>query len=212
MRNSRFALVLLAGMALALEPAAAQTAVDPGQPSATDVMTKPLSDMNIKKDEIPPILLAARDRPYDMAGLRTCPAIQTEVRKLDAVLGDDIDVAEPGKGGLQVGRLAQSVVGSLIPFGGVIRELSGANEQQRQWNVALYAGSVRRGYLKGMGQQKGCRYPARAATVADVAAHASAVDAKDSKPDAPRKAPAKKGKSGKPVRYESRPVVQPATR
>jgi hypothetical protein len=209
MRNKYIAIACLAGMTFAPAVVGAQTAVDPGQPTATDVVTKPLSDMNIKKDEIPPILLTARDRPYDMAGLRTCPAIQAEVRKLDAVLGDDIDVAEPGKGGLQVGRLAQSVVGSLIPFGGVIREISGANEQQRQWNVALYAGSVRRGYLKGMGQQKGCRYPARAASTADAAAH-SANASHDAKAETPRKTPAKKTKSGKGVRFESKPVVQPA--
>jgi hypothetical protein len=69
------------------------------------------------------------------------------------VLGDDIDVVEEKtageKRGNTVGSLAKSVVGSLIPFGGIIREISGANENQRQWQVALYAGSVRRAFIKG---------------------------------------------------------------
>lgn len=164
-----------ASLALALcsAPLAAQTVVAPKDVTAGDVLTKPLSDVNLKKDAIPPILVAARENAYTTAGLRTCPAIQAEVRRLDAVLGDDIDVAQDKslgeKRGNSVGNIAKSVVGSLIPFGGIIREISGANENERQWALALYAGSVRRAYLKGMGAQKGCRYPARAASAADVA-------------------------------------------
>ncbi|MCW1384167.1 hypothetical protein OLX02_15190 [Novosphingobium sp. KCTC 2891] len=154
-------------------PALAQTAVAPKDVTATDVVTKPLADINLKKDEIPPLLIAARDHPYDVSALRKCGQIQEEVRQLDAVLGDDIDVVQEKslseKRGNSVGNLAKSIVGSLIPFGGVIREISGANENQRQWNLAIYAGSVRRAYLKGLGQQKGCRYPARAASASDVA-------------------------------------------
>jgi hypothetical protein len=56
------------------------------------------------------------------------------------------------------------VVGSLIPFRGIIRELSGANDQQRKVSTAIQAGVARRAYLKGVGQQRGCAYPARAAT------------------------------------------------
>jgi hypothetical protein len=89
-----------------------------------------------------------------IAGLRRCSDLQGEVRRLDAVLGDDIDVVEEKtageKRGNTVGSLAKSVVGSLIPFGGIIREISGANENQRQWQVALYAGSVRRAFIKGV--------------------------------------------------------------
>lgn len=158
----------LAGALLASTAVAhAQTAVDPSNPNAGDVVTKPLQDINIKKDEIPPILLQVRDKPYDMAGLRRCQDIQANIQNLDEVLGDDIDVASGGKGGMNVGRIAQSIVGSLIPFGGVIREISGANENRRQWELAIYAGSVRRAFLKGIGQSRGCAYPARPATAKD---------------------------------------------
>ena len=160
-------------IALLATPASAQTVVDPNNVTAGDVVTAPLADVNLKKDPIPPILIAARENAYTTAGLRSCPAIQAEVRRLDAVLGDDIDIAQDKskgeKRGNTVGNIAKSVVGSLIPFGGIIREVTGANENQRQWAVALYAGSVRRAYLKGMGAQKGCRYPARAASAADAA-------------------------------------------
>ncbi len=167
--------ILLAAAFCAAAPAllSAQTVIAPKDVTAGDVVTKPLADVNIKKDEIPPILIAARENAYDTAGLRTCPALQAEVRRLDVVLGDDIDVVEDKslgeKRGNAVGNIAKSVIGSLIPFGGVIREISGANENQRQWQIAMYAGSVRRAYLKGIGAQKGCRYPARAATANDLA-------------------------------------------
>ncbi|WP_225206357.1 hypothetical protein [Novosphingobium huizhouense] len=180
-------LAATAAFVLAAQGAGAQTVVDPDNVTATDVITKPLADVNLRKDEVPPLLIAARNNPYGTAGLRGCPAIQAEVRRLDAVLGDDIDIAQDKslgeKRGNTVANIARSVVGSLIPFGGVIREISGANENERQWAIALYAGSVRRAYLKGVGAQKGCRYPARAASAADIAlikqARAKEVAAKD---------------------------------
>lgn len=159
-------------------PLAAQTVVDERNVTAGDVATKPLQDMNITRDPVPPILVAAREDPYTLAGLRKCSALQAEVRRLDAVLGDDIDVAQEKtrgeKRGNTVGNIAKSIVGSLIPFGGVIREVSGANNNERQWQFALYAGAARRAYLKGVGQQKGCTYPARPAGPRDVAALAAA--------------------------------------
>ena len=203
----------LATLATGTVPCAvAQTAVSPKGVTAGDVVTKPLEDLNIKKDEIPPILLAAQDQPYTTAGLRSCPALQSEVRNLDAVLGDDIDVLDNKSGKKRtVGTMAKSLVGSLIPFGGVIREVTGANETQRKWNVAIYAGSVRRAFLKGYGQQKGCRYPARAATAGAIAAHEQTSKALKPKSDeAPR--PDAMTESGGNVRFESRPVVQAVPR
>lgn len=174
----------------------AQTAVSPRDATVGDVATKPLSDLNLKKEDIPPVLLAARQNPYELSGMKRCPAVQAEVARLDEALGDDFDVAADKRRGPGVGNIAKSLVGSLIPFGGVIREISGANENERQWQLALFAGTARRAFLKGYGQQKGCRYPARSATAKDIAARDAmeAAPKTDGKPD-----------GGK---YESRPVVQ----
>lgn len=213
----RFATILPCTIALGA-PALAQTAVSQEKVTAGDVVTKPLSDLNIKKDEVPEILVTARDKPYDLTGLKRCPAISAAIANLDEVLGDDIDVArDDGNATIDMGNLAKSVVGSLIPFGGVIREISGANAQQRKWQEAIYAGSVRRAYLKGVGQQRGCAYPARAATAKDAAAVHAARDAakakeKDNKGDDKDKSKSAKAKSAKdqPVSYVSKPVVQRA--
>ena len=63
MRITNFAIACCVGMAAMSGIGNAQTVVSPGHTTAEDVVTKPLTDMNIKKDEIPPILLAAQDRP-----------------------------------------------------------------------------------------------------------------------------------------------------
>ena len=204
-------------------PALAQTAVSQEQVSASDVVTSPLSDLNIKKDEVPAVLVTAREKPYSLGGMTRCPAIASEITQLDAVLGDDIDVArDDGGSNISVGNVAKSLVRSLIPFGGVIRELSGANAQERKWNEAIYAGSVRRAFLKGVGQQRGCKYPARTATEKDAAKLWAARDAttaaeKADKSDDSRskgdkskveKAKVAKDAKGKQVKFETRPVVQ----
>lgn len=211
----RFATIMPCTLAVAF-PLAAQTAVSEEKVTAGDVVTKPLSDFNIKKDEVPEVLVAARQKPYALTGLKKCPAIAAEVAKLNAVLGDDIDVArDDGNSTISMGNIAKSLVGSLIPFGGVIREISGANAQQRKWNEAIYAGSVRRAYLKGVGEQRGCKYPARSATPKDVSTLWAARDAAETKGNAEKKSEDNKGDKDKPAkaepaRFESKPVVQRA--
>lgn len=164
----------MAPLALAGLPAQAQTAVAPKDANVGDVVATPLETVNLKKEDIPPILQKAREAPYTLVGLKSCPAIAAEVRRLDAVLGDDIDIANYTKGGVMVGNTAKSIVGSLIPFGGVIREISGANAAQRQLQVALFAGTARRAFLKGVGQSRGCAYPARPASARDARSVAAA--------------------------------------
>jgi hypothetical protein len=133
------------------------------EPNAVDVVTTPASDLNLKKDEIPPLLIAAQNDPYGLAGMRRCADLSRAVRQFDAVLGDDFDVAQAKGTKLSAGRVAQSVVGSFIPFRGIIREVSGANAQERRLQTAVYAGSARRAFLKGVGLQRGCPWPARPA-------------------------------------------------
>lgn len=194
--------------------------------SVKDAATTPLSDLNLKKDQIPPLLLEAQQKPYDLANLRTCPQIAAAVGELDAVLGADNDLPGEARDKVSAGRVAQAAVGAFIPFRGLIREISGANESERKMQSAIMAGLARRGFLKGYGQARGCRYPARPATAADIAAivaanPAQAAPAKDGKgaASASSLAPAQKqaasngkrrtgrGKGGK-VQYVTQPVVQ----
>lgn len=164
MRSARW-LPLLA--TVAAFPAFAQQPERPitdQEVTAADVATTPVTDLNLKKDEIPALLIAAQERPYALSGLGRCSQIAAEIGQFDAVLGDDIDLPQGEGRGPSAGRVAQSVVGAFIPFRGVIREISGANKQQRLLQAAIQAGVARRSFLKGVGQARGCRYPARSAT------------------------------------------------
>jgi hypothetical protein len=168
-------------------PADAPRPVTAQEPSAVDVMATPVTDLNLRKGEIPPVLVAAETDPYGLPGGGRCPAIAAAVRELDGVLGDDIDLAQTPRNKVSAGKVAQSVVGSFIPFRGVIREISGANEQQRRLQSAIFAGTARRSFLKGVGLQRGCAWPARPATPRMLARIAGQNAAKDAAADAPRR-------------------------
>lgn len=133
------------------------------EPDARDVAMTPLTDLNLSQDEIPPVLLAAGADTYASEGLKTCEDIGDAIAAIDAVLGPDSDVVEEESDRISWGRIATSAVGSFIPFRSVLRELTGAAEHKRDFQAAIVAGAVRRGFLKGLGQQKGCAYPARPA-------------------------------------------------
>lgn len=148
--------------------------------NAGDVATTPLSDLGLKKGEIPTLLIAAQTRPYDLTGMTRCSALTASVGQFDAILGEDIDITDP-EGGTSAGKVAQSAVGSLIPFRGLIREVSGANSQDRKLQLAIRAGMARRAFLKGVGLQRGCAYPARPATPQIVASKLAAIAAADPK-------------------------------
>lgn len=144
---------------LAASPAHAQMSEE--EPDVEDVARTPLEDFNIDSDDIPDVLIAAARDPYASDGLTSCNDIVGEVAALDQVLGADFDLAVDEEGRrISAGRVAQSVIGSFIPFRGIVREVSGANERRREVNTAITAGMVRRGFLKGLGQQRGCDYPA----------------------------------------------------
>lgn len=115
--------------------------------------------------EVPAKLLAIQGDPYSLAGLGKCSAIIREVTELDAVLGPDVnqtvEKSRDKKREETAGRVAGSVAGSIIPFRGLIGEVTGANAERRRYAEAVYAGTVRRGFLKGVGLERGCKAPAR---------------------------------------------------
>ena len=164
-------LISLSALAVAAAPAVAREQDKPvtdNEPDAVDVATTPVTDLNLKKDEIPQILIDAQTKPYDLSELPSCGPLTDEVKRLDALLGDDFDLPQEIRGGPSAGRVAQSVVGSFIPFRGIIREVSGANAQQRKMQVAIQAGIARRSFLKGIGEARGCSYPARPAGAEEI--------------------------------------------
>lgn len=159
----RMTLTLTAGLcALLATPIAAQDR-QPSGPTVKrigDTLTEPFDGK-----EIPDKLKAVQADPYSTIGMRRCAAIIQEVGELDAVLGPDVhetaDKDRAQKREEVAGTLIGGVGKSLIPFSGLVGEVTGANAERRRYAIAVQAGTARRGFLKGIGLQRGCKPPAR---------------------------------------------------
>lgn len=129
--------------------------------------TTPLRDLNVMRAKIPEVLLQALDDPYARPPRSfKCTALAALVRPLDDALGPDIDrVPVTDENLMDRGKsTALGVAGDLasdaIPFRGFVRKLSGAEAHDKLVQSAIVAGNVRRAYLKGLGESKGCTPPA----------------------------------------------------
>ena len=122
-----------------------------------DAMLTPAKDFNLRKAEVPPILLALED-PYSPAP-RSCGELRAQLAGLDSALGPDYGHAKPEESRVKKGgiRLVASAVGDLVPFRSVVREVSGSASRERRIREHYRVGNVRRGYLQGVARERGCR-------------------------------------------------------
>lgn len=163
------ALVLFASApALAADP---DRGVVEHKDGIVDSATSPLEDLNLRRIEIPGVLTRAVKNPYDMDGLDRCEQIAGEVGRLDEALGRDMDEQPPPDKRTKLQKAgdaahdaaadgAKAGVDHFIPFRGWIRKLTGAERHDKKVQQAIKAGSIRRGYLKGVGMHKNCAPPA----------------------------------------------------
>jgi len=151
-------ILLAAGPALAqTEPSKTQQ-VEEG---ASKVATAPLKDVGVVKDKIPQVLTDARTATYALPSPLTCKTIFDAVDGLDAELAPDLDAESTRiKSGMSATELGETVVHGLMPMRSWIRKLSGAEKNANEVQAAIVAGSIRRGYLKGVGLHMGCKPPA----------------------------------------------------
>lgn len=145
-------------------PGAAETAV--GQ-----AVTSPLSDLNLVNAPIPAVLKEAQKAPYAAPVDAGCDSLAAQVRAFDEVLGVDLDAPPPpgdpglvARGSKEVGNAAagalKSAAEGIVPFRGWVRKLTGAERYSKEVAAAIAAGTVRRAYLKGLGDARGCAAPA----------------------------------------------------
>lgn len=127
---------------------------------AGDIATQPARDVGVDKAEIPPVLKRAVQSPYAMPANARCAGIKVAIAELNTVLGPDFGTGteanenRTGKIGEAVGK---TIVNSLIPFRGLVREVSGAAPAERRLNAAISTGIARRGFLRGLAKGKGCK-------------------------------------------------------
>ncbi len=209
MRNYWIGAVFMAAVVVTPAMAAQEgKAITNRDPDAVDVAKTPISDLNVGRDgEIPPLLIRATAEPYSLKGLSKCRQIAGSIQELDEVLGPDIDLPQAERDRISAGRVGKWVVASFIPFRGLIREVSGANAQDRKVNAAIQAGLTRRGFLKGVGEAKGCRYPASPAPAHVIQARRDEMKAMEKKGAKGKKG----GKDDQDLAFKSEPdVKQPA--
>ncbi|MEO9131275.1 MAG: hypothetical protein ABI240_08715 [Sphingomonas sp.] len=147
--------LIVALLVLAPLPAAAQT--DSNVKQAGEVVSQPVRDVGIEKTKTPPLLIEVSHDPYGSAGTATCRQIAASIGDLTALIGPDYTIASKPKKRNIVKAGGQAVVNSLIPFRGLVREVSGAAPAERRYDAAVNAGFARRGFLRGLQQARKCR-------------------------------------------------------
>ncbi len=133
---------------------------DSARKSVLEIGSQPVRDVGVMRRDTPPILEEALADPYTLKGLKTCVQLAGEVRKLNEALGPDYIVGNEVKES-RAGKLAvaggRTVVNSIIPFRGLVREITGAAPAERRLNAALDAGLARRGFLRGVHYKQRCK-------------------------------------------------------
>lgn len=129
-----------------------------------DIVAQPTKDIGINKTQIPDVLTRAEVSPYAMADTANCARMAKALAELDDVLGPDYTV-EQAETGSRAGKIAEAggraVVNSIIPFRGIVREVTGAADADRRYASAVDAGIARRGFLRGLQTAQGCQADGR---------------------------------------------------
>lgn len=134
-----------------------------------DAVTAPLKDLNLVKTAIPNPLRNAQKNPYAIPADTSCTALAKEINELNEVLGADLDTPTTDKDeslltrnnvvNESVSAIRKTTEGA-VPFRNWVRKLSGAERKSKAVAAAITAGSIRRAYLKGIGQANKCQAPA----------------------------------------------------
>ena len=131
----------------------------------TQAIESPLRDVNLMRTKIPSVLQRAQVAPYASVGVADCATLRNEIDLLDIALGPDLDAtSDPHASRKQklIGKAigaGADVASSVIPYRGVVRFVSGTEKHDELTAQSVLAGSVRRAYLKGVGENLGCSYP-----------------------------------------------------
>jgi len=154
--GTRWLLIAALTVAAALPAPARAQHTDSNVKQAEQVVSQPVRDVGIAKTKTPPLLIAVSKDPYGMAGTATCRQIATSINDLNALIGPDYNSTVAPKKQSLVRAGSQAVVNTLIPFRGIVREVSGAAPAERRYDAAVTAGFARRGFLRGLQRARKC--------------------------------------------------------
>lgn len=128
------------------------------QPQTVEsAVQQPFEDLNLVRMEVPAVLRQAAHAPYAAPEPADCPGLAVAIGELDALLGPDLDrppAEDEDEAEALISGLIRGAVG--LPFGGVIRRVTGAAARDRDLRRAILAGVARRSFLKGLASSHGC--------------------------------------------------------
>lgn len=143
-----------------------QTSSQANRENVQGAVQAPLRDVNVLRTKIPEVLLVALADPYARPRRLSCREITALELPLEDALGPDLDQPPPDGESLgEQGRegalgMVAGAASDIIPFRSWVRKLTGAERHDKLVQRAIMAGMVRRAYLKGLGESKGCKPPA----------------------------------------------------
>jgi hypothetical protein len=144
-----------------------QTTSEANRESVVGAAKAPLRDLNLIRTQVPDVLILALADPYARPKTKKCQELATLIQPLNDALGADLDIppTEEEKSMYRRGRpvalgAMAGVASDVIPFRGVVRQLTGAAKHDEYVQAAIVAGFSRRAYLKGLGEVRGCKPPA----------------------------------------------------
>lgn len=146
-----------------------QTPAEANRAGVTGAVSAPLRDVNVLRTKIPAALLTSVAEPYARPNDLGCAGLIAEVRSLDEALGPDLDAQGKARKQKLISRekaenvalgMVADTAQDVIPFRGWVRKLTGAERHDKLVTRSINAGEIRRAYLKGLGEARGCNPPA----------------------------------------------------
>lgn len=143
-----FATILVFGPALAshAQEGQEQQPVKPGQEQG----------LGLTGPEVPQALKDAQANPYGLPTPVSCATLSQHIADLDRVLGPDLDSPQMEAKKDKTEDLMAGVR-AVLPYGGIVRTLTGAGKKEQALVNAALASWERRGYLKGLAHSRGCQ-------------------------------------------------------
>jgi hypothetical protein len=127
---------------------------------AGEIASQPARDVGAEKVEIPVPIQQAATAPYSLTGLRSCAQLGRAIFELNDVLGPDYGgpvAVHENKAGKLAEAGGKTIVNTIIPFRGLVREISGAAPAERKLNADIRAAFARRGFLRGVATARKCK-------------------------------------------------------
>lgn len=119
-----------------------------------DAIGEPFRDTGWTRENPPEVLIRAAAAPYALPSDTECSGVLNEIAALDLVLGPDLDdpVGPEEESDLDASGLLSGAIGGVLglPYRSILRRLSGASGRERVLRDAIFAGMVRRAFLKGL--------------------------------------------------------------